>query len=80
MGSAPGSHTTTTRNGMMTNVISTGQPSTLGTYKQLAVIFGPKAVAFIEKQIKESPHGEDEEVIADERQVLMLLASMMEKP
>lgn len=56
--------------------ISTGQPSTLKTYLGIARFFGPKAVAFIEQKIAESPSGEDEEVIADERQVLYLFAQM----
>ena len=59
--------------------ISTGDPSTLGTYKKFAVIFGPKAEEFIQKQIDESPHGEDEEVIADESQMLILLSSFLSK-
>ena len=63
----------------MANIISTGQPSTLGTYKELAHIFGPKAVAFIQNKIDESPDGENEEVIADERQMLILFASMVDK-
>lgn len=59
--------------------LSTGEDSTLGTYKKLARIFGPEAVKFIEDKIKESPHGEQEEVIADESQMLLLLASLSEK-
>lgn len=57
--------------------ISTGESSNLKTYLKIAQVFGPKAVQFIENKIKESPNGEDEEVIADEQQVLMLLASML---
>ena len=57
--------------------ISTGEPNTLGTYKKIAKIFGPKAEQFIQTKIDESPKGEDEEVIADERQMLMLLGSMI---
>ena len=57
-------------------ILSTGDPSTLGTYKKYAVIFGSKAVDFIQKKIDESPNGETEEVIADESQMLFLLASM----
>ena len=55
------------------HMLSTGDPSTLGSYKKLAVIIGDKAVAFIQKKIDESPNGEDEEVIADERQMVHLL-------
>ena len=58
------------------NFISTGQPSTLKTYKGLAIIFGENAVQFIQDKIDESPNGENEEVLADERQMLMLLASL----
>jgi len=59
------------------HTISTGDPSTLGTYKKLATIFGEKAVKFIQDKIDESPDGENEEVIADERQMMFLLMSMM---
>ena len=58
--------------------ISTGQPSTLGTYKGIATVFGPKAVAFIAAEIAKHDKGADEEVIADERQMLMLFASMVQ--
>ena len=58
--------------------ISTGEDSTLGFYKKVAVMFGPKAQKFIQDKIGKSPNGENEEVIADERQMLALLASMME--
>lgn len=57
--------------------LSTGDPSTLGTYKKLASIFGDRAVSFIQKKIDASPNGEEEEVLADETQMLYLLASMM---
>ena len=58
--------------------LSTGDPSTLGTYKKLAVIFGGKAQKFIQDKIDESEKGEDEEVIADESQMMLLLGSMLE--
>ena len=58
-------------------MLSTGQSSTLGTYKKLAAIFGDKAVKFIQDKIDKSPQGEKEEVIADETQMLQLLGSMM---
>lgn len=57
--------------------LSTGQDSTLGNYKKLAVIFGEKAVAFIQEKIDTSPNGENEEVLADERQMVALLASLI---
>ncbi len=56
--------------------ISTGEPSTLGTYKKIAKFFGEAAEAFIQQKIDESTKGEDEEVIADERQMLYLLANV----
>jgi len=55
----------------------TGDPSTLGTYKKIATLFGDKAVKFIQSKIDASPNGEDEIVIADESQMLMLFASML---
>lgn len=60
------------------NTISTGQPSTLGTYKKIAVWFGPNAEKYIQDQIDKHEKGEDEEVIAHETQMLHLFASMMQ--
>lgn len=60
-------------------MLSIGRPSTLGTYKILAGIFGKKAQEFIQSKINSSPLGEDEEVIADESQMMLLLASMVGK-
>ena len=58
--------------------LSTGDASTLGTYKKLAKIFGKKAEDFIQQKIEDSPNGENEEVIADETQMMILLSSMIE--
>lgn len=58
-------------------MLSTGQPSTLKTYKQLAKMFGPKCEKFFEEKIQESPIGEAEEVLADEQQMMMLMVSML---
>ena len=58
-------------------MLSTGQPSTLGTYRDLAEMFGPKCEEFFEDKIQESPIGETEEVLADEQQMMMLMVSMM---
>jgi hypothetical protein len=59
------------------NKMSTGDDATLGNYRKFAdLLVGPKAVAFIDKKIAESPNGADEEVIADERQMIQLLASI----
>jgi hypothetical protein len=61
------------------NKMSTGADATLGNYKKMAVIvFGEQspAVRFLNDKIKESPNGENEEVIADESQVIYLLGNM----
>lgn len=55
--------------------MSTGDDATLGNYRKWAdLIIGPKATAFIDQKIAESPNGANEEVIADEGQMLHLLA------
>ena len=59
--------------------LSTGDDSTLKSYRNLAsAFFGEtsKAVEFLDKKIKESPNGENEEVLADERQMIQLLFGM----
>lgn len=57
--------------------LSTGDDSTLGAYKKLVLaVFGqdsPQA-KFIQGKIDVHEKGEDEEVVADERQMLLLLA------
>ena len=58
--------------------LSTGDPSTLGSYKQIAKFFGKKAEDFIQQKIEDSPNGENEEVIAAESQMLNLFGTMME--
>jgi hypothetical protein len=56
--------------------LSDGSESTLKTYLAIAeLMFGDEAAEFIREMIATSPNGEHEEVIADERQMLMLLAS-----
>lgn len=60
--------------------ISTGEPSTLKTYRKIAVIMGgenTKATQFIDDKISESPKGENEVVIADESQMLFLLVQLL---
>lgn len=60
-------------------IISTGHPSTLGTYRLLAsALWGEdsRAVAFLDGKIKQSPNGADEGVIADETQMLILLGQI----
>jgi hypothetical protein len=59
--------------------ISTGEPSTLGTYLKIAKFFGPQVEEYIQEAIKRSPNGEEEEVVAEESQVLYLFGHMMKK-
>ncbi len=62
------------------NTISTGDPSTLGTYRKIALILGgedSQAVKFFDDKISKSPNGESEEVIADETQVLYLIGQLL---
>lgn len=59
--------------------LSTGHDSTLGSYLKLAtVVFGKesKQVKFIEGKIVDSPNGENEEVWADENQMMHLMLSL----
>ncbi len=56
--------------------LSTGQDSTLKNYKELAETFfgeDSAAVKFLDEKIQQ--HGEDEQVLADERQMIQLLMS-----
>ncbi len=56
--------------------LSTGDDSTLGSYLKMSKIFFGEdsgAVKFLESHIKESPNGENEEVIVDEGQMINLL-------
>lgn len=60
--------------------ISTGQPSTLKTYREIALIMSSfdedsAAVKFFDEKIAEQ--GENEEVIQDERQMLLLIWNMI---
>lgn len=60
-------------------ILSTGQKSTLGNHLKIAeVVLGENspAVAYLRKKIEDSPMGEDEEVIADEAQMVNLLFSI----
>ena len=61
------------------NKLSTGQDATLGNYRALAsMVFGNDsgATKFLDSKIAESPNGRDEEVLADERQMIYLLSAM----
>jgi hypothetical protein len=57
--------------------LSTGDDSTLGSYRKLAVLaFGEhsNAVDLLDRKIDKSPNGEQEEVLADESQMFYLLS------
>lgn len=56
---------------------SDGSDATLETLERWASLFGPKPEAFIANRIATSPNGKDEEIVADESQILVLFASMM---
>ena len=62
-------------------MIITGETSTLKNYRKIALLLcGDKngeVVKFFDEKIKESPNGEDEEVIADERQMMYLILKMI---
>ena len=62
--------------------LSTGEPSTLGVYRKYAMALtlnneGSKVVKFFDKKIAESPNGENEEVLADERQMIYAIMQMI---
>jgi len=62
--------------------ISTGEPSTLKTYRKIALALSSgneqfAAVKFFDDKIKSSPHGENERVLAAESQVMYLIISLI---
>ena len=64
--------------------ISTGEPSNLETYRNIALALSlkkenSKAVKFFDKKIKESPNKEKEEVITDEREVIHLILTLIKE-
>ena len=64
--------------------ISTGEPSNLETYRNIALALSlqnenSKAVKFFNKKIQESPNKEKEEVIADEREVIHLILTLIKE-
>lgn len=62
--------------------LSTGDDSTLGNYRKLcAAVFGEQSgcTKFIDKKIAESKNGADEEVIADESQMMYVFAEIIKK-
>lgn len=61
--------------------LSTGDDATLGNYRKLtALVFGSdsKAVEYLDQKIEEAPNGAEEEVLADERQMIALLLQIDE--
>ena len=54
--------------------LSTGEPSTLKTYRGFAAVLFPKALPMLDERI--ARYGEDEPVDQDERQMLWLLAQI----
>lgn len=59
--------------------LSTGQPSTLGSYLTLCnAFFGPESVQvrFINAKIASNPNGANEEVVAEESQMMYLLFNL----
>jgi len=61
------------------NTLSTGMPSTLGSYLKLCnIFFGEESVQtkFITEKIASNPNGADEEVIAEESQMMYLLFNL----
>ncbi len=59
--------------------LTSGQDSTLGNYRKMALLFFGKdseAVKFLDTKITESSNGEEEEVLADETQMIQLLGNI----
>ena len=63
--------------------ISTGESANLEIYRNIALaLTGNKnsnVVKFIDKKIQESPNKEKEEVIADEREVIHLILTLIKE-
>ena len=59
-----------------TPLLSTGQPSTLGVWRDMtfALLGEGPAVQFLDEKIAEQ--GRDEPVLSDERQMILLLVTM----
>ena len=59
--------------------LSTGDDATLGNYRKLATVFWGEtsgAVKFLDAKIAGSPNGKDEEVLADETQMIQVLGAI----
>ena len=65
----------------MSDTISTGEPNTLGTWRNIALVLSgnedSRAVKFFDGKIIQQ--GEDAKVIAHETQMMCLIISMLEK-
>lgn len=62
--------------------LSTGEPSTLKTYRDIAVILSDgkedtEVVKFFDDKIAKSRKGENTEVIADESQMMLLIMQII---
>lgn len=63
----------------MMTTLSTGMPSTLGSYLKLCnIFFGEESVQakFIHEKIASNPNGADEEVVVEESQMMYLLVNL----
>jgi hypothetical protein len=63
--------------------LSTGQPATLGTYRDIARVLAgtddSEAVRYFDQKISESRWGRDEEVLAHESQMMHFIGSLITK-
>ena len=63
--------------------INTREPANLETDRKIALALtgnkNSKAVKFFDKKIKESPNKKKEEVIADEREVIHLILTLIKE-
>lgn len=64
--------------------LSTGQPSTLGTYRQIALQLSngdssSEAVQYFDRLIAEAVNGADEEVTENETRMMIKISRMLHK-
>lgn len=67
----------------MNHLLSTGDPSTIGSYLKLSrAFFGAESspVTYLLGLSRDSPKGEDEPILVDESQMIFLLGSMLDGP
>ena len=58
--------------------LSTGADATLGNYREMAVLLWGEnsgATQFLDRKITASPNGKDEEILADESQMIQILTA-----